>query len=157
MPPTMTTRIQTLLKKTERMKQQTVKGLLRTMKHIDAERKKRTADLDEAARAVVAELQQWGHMANGSAKKKPGRPAGTTTAKATSKRRVRRSPEQLKSEAVKVVALIRSTGKDGIAGSEIRKKFPGVGQNIKGFVQQYTGEKLKTTGEKAGMKYHHAA
>ncbi len=150
-----TTTLQRNLKKLGRMKQQAVKGLLKTLNHIDAERKKRTADLDEAARAVVAELQQWGHTANGSAKKKPGRPAGTTTAKATSKRRVRRSPEQLKSEAVKVVALIRSAGKDGISGSEIRKKFPGAGQNIKGFVQQYTGEKLKTTGQKAGMKYHH--
>ena len=50
--------------------------------------------------------------------------------------------------------MIRGAGKDGIGGGEIRKKFPGVGQNIKGFVQQYAGVKVKTTGQKVKMRYH---
>src|SRR4051812_20324843 len=114
-----TTSLQRNLKKLGRMKQQAVKGLLKTLKHIDAERKKRTADLDEAARAVVAELQQWGHGSNGTTTPKT-RKATTTTTRGR-KRRVRRSTEQLKAEAVKIVSFIRSSGKDGIAGGEIRK------------------------------------
>ncbi len=150
--PTIATRIQRLLKKTDRMKQQAVTGLLRTLKHIDQERKKRTADLEDAARLVVKQLADLGHVGSNSNTTTKVKTAKATTGK---KRRIRRSPEQLKSEAVKVVALIRSAGKDGIGGNDIRKKFPGAGQNIRGFVQQYTGEKLKTTGQKAGMKYHH--
>ena len=45
--PTITTRVQRLLKQTERMRQQAVKSLLRTLKHIDQERNTRTADLEE--------------------------------------------------------------------------------------------------------------
>jgi hypothetical protein len=137
------------LKKLSRMKQQAVKGLMQTLKHIDAERKKRTADLDEAARAVLAELQQWGHKADGSSKPKAKKAATTGGAK----RRVRRTPEQLKDEATKILAFVRSAGKDGVGGGEIRKKFPGVGQNIKDFVQKNTGAKLKTTGQKVKMRY----
>jgi hypothetical protein len=70
------------------------------------------------------------------------------------KRRIRRTPEQLKAEADKVLAMIRGAGKAGIGGGEIRKKFPGVGQNIKAFVQQYAGVKVKTTGQKVKMRYH---
>lgn len=150
--PTITTRIQRLLKKTDRMKQQAVKGLLRTLKHIDQERKSRTADLEEAAKLVVKQLAELGHV-GGNSKAAAKRMKAKAT---TGKKRVRRSPEQLKVEATKVVALIRSAGKDGMSGGDIRKKFPGVGQNIKGFVQQYTGEKLKTTGKKVKMRYHHS-
>jgi hypothetical protein len=87
-----------------------------------------------------------------------GRPATTTTTKRKTiggkKRRIRRTPEQLAAEAGKVHKMIRDAGKEGISGSEIRKKFPGVGQNIKGFVKQYTGQTVKTTGQKVKMRYH---
>src|SRR5688572_5079102 len=64
-----------------------------------------------------------GRAAKTKTKKKPGR-----------KRRARRTPEQLKAEAGKVLKMIQDAGKDGIGGGEIRKRFPGVGPNIKGFV-----------------------
>src|SRR6478752_1596935 len=101
--PTITTRIQRLLKKTDRMKQQAVKGLLRTLKHIDQERKKRTADLEEAAKLVVRQLAELGHV-GGNGK------MGVTKAKrtATSKKRIRRSPDELKKLANGVVAYIKA-------------------------------------------------
>ena len=60
--PTIATHIQRLLKKTERMKQQTVKSLLRTLKQIEKERKKRTADLDESAKVILKHLADLGHV-----------------------------------------------------------------------------------------------
>ena len=151
--PTIATQIQRLLKKTDRMKQQAVKSLLRTLKHIDQERKQRTADLEEAAKLIGKQLLELGHIGSNS---KAVATQAKRTATTGKKERVRRTPEQLKTEAVKVVALIRSSGKDGISGADIRKNIPNVGQNIKGFVRQYTGEKLKTTGQKVKMRYHHA-
>lgn len=60
----------------------------------------------------------------------------------------------MKAEAERALGMIRKAGKDGIRGAEIRKVIPGVGQNIKTFVEKNTGEKIKTTGAKASMKYH---
>ncbi|MGA2440738.1 MAG: hypothetical protein ABSH08_07255 [Tepidisphaeraceae bacterium] len=58
--PNIATHIQRLLKKTERMKQQTIKNLLRTLKQIDKERKARTADLEESARVILKHLADLG-------------------------------------------------------------------------------------------------
>jgi hypothetical protein len=151
--PTIATRVQRLLKQTDRMKQQAVKSLLRTLKHIDRERKQRTADLEEAAKVVLKQLTELGHVGSNSktAAKKAQRVAATGK-----KRRIRRKPEQLKAEATKVLAMIRKAGKEGIGGAEIRKSVPGVGQNIKAFVEKNAGVKVKTTGQKVTMRYHAA-
>jgi len=135
------------------MKQQAIKSLLRTLKHIDQERKQRTADLEEAAKVILKQLAEMGHIGSNSkaAAKKAKRVASTGK-----KRRMRRSPEQLKGEATKVLAMIRKAGKEGIGGAEIRKSVPGVGQNIKEFVEKNAGVKLKTTGQKVKMRYHAA-
>jgi len=60
--PNIATHIQRLLKKTERMKQQTVKSLLRTLKQIEKERKERTADLEESAIVIFKHLEDLGHV-----------------------------------------------------------------------------------------------
>jgi hypothetical protein len=60
--PNIATHIQRLLKKTERMKQQTVKSLLRTLKQIEQERKKRTTDLEESAKVILKTLADLGHV-----------------------------------------------------------------------------------------------
>src|SRR5580698_3996974 len=60
--PTIATHIQRLLKKTERMKQQAVKSLLRTLKQIEKERKARTADLEESAKIILKQLADLGHV-----------------------------------------------------------------------------------------------
>jgi hypothetical protein len=158
MPPTMTNRIHSLLKKTERMKQQAVKGLLRTLKQIDQERKRRTADLEEAAALVGKQLAELGHMGGGNKSKASGsklRKAVTPASKKTAKsgKRLRRSADELKKYASGVVEYVKAH--QGCSGAEIRKTFPKVGQDIKGFVQQYgTGQKLRTVGKRAGMRYH---
>jgi hypothetical protein len=153
--PTITTRVQRLLKQTERMRQQAVKNLLRTLKQIDQERRQRTADLEEAAKVVLKQLADMGHTAVGKSTAKTKKMTATkATATGGKRRRIRRNPEQLKTEAAKVLAMIRKAGKDGIAGAEIRKSVPGVGQNIKEFVEKNAGVKLKTTGQKVKMRYH---
>src|SRR4051794_13479171 len=129
---TITTRVQRLLKQTERMRQQAVKNLLRTLKHIDQERKQRTADLEEAAKVVLKQLAEMGHIAVGKSASKAKKTTATKNPSMGKKRRIRRSPEQLKAEATRVLAMIRKGGKDGIGGAVIRKSVPGVGQDIKG-------------------------
>src|SRR6188474_3209388 len=101
--PTITTRVQRLLKQTDRMRQQAVKSLLRTLKHIDQERKQRTADLEEAAKVILKQLAELGHA--GSNSKLVAKKAKRVVA-AGKKRRIRRTPAQLKAEATKVLALI---------------------------------------------------
>ena len=83
--PNITTRVQRLLKQTDRMKQQAVKSLLRTLKHIDQERKQRTADLEGATKVIVKQLTELGHI--GSNSKAAGTKAKKTT-KAGQKRRI---------------------------------------------------------------------
>jgi hypothetical protein len=156
--PTITISIQRLLKRTDRMKQQAVKGLLRTLKHIERERKQRTADLEDAAKAVAQQLRDLGHNgggshSNGRAKKASTTPTRTKTA-GTKKRRIRRGPEELQAEAGKIVAMIRKAGTEGIGGKEIRKSFPKVGPDIKGFVEKHGGGKVKTIGQRSAMRYH---
>lgn len=144
-----TTQLQRLLRQSDKLKQRMVKSLLRTMKQIDQQRKERVADLDHAAKIITKELADLGHRIGVT---KPGKK--TAAGRKAKGRRIRRSSEQLKAEATKVLALIRKAGKNGIRGSEIRKSHAGVGQNIKAFVEKNTGEKIKTTGAKASMKYH---
>jgi hypothetical protein len=146
-----TAQLQRLLNQANRMKQQAVRGMLKTLKKIEEEKAKRTADLEQAARIIRGELQELGWKANGATS---GKRKVAAKQQGRGKRRVRRTPEQLRAEAARVLAMIRGAGKDGIGGADIRKKFPGVGQNIKGFVQQYTGERVRTTGQKVTMKYH---
>jgi len=143
-----TAKIQRLLKQTARMKMRATKSLLKTLKQIDQERKVRTADLDQAAHVIGQQLAELGHkFTHTAAKTKP------TNGKASaSKRRVRRSPAQLKKYADGVYQFIKSH--PDCKGGAIRKAFPGVGQNIAGFVANYTGKKLGTKGKKAAMTYH---
>jgi hypothetical protein len=60
--PTIATHIQRLLKKTERMKQQAIRSLLRTLKQIERERKARTADLEDSAKVILKHLADLGHV-----------------------------------------------------------------------------------------------
>jgi hypothetical protein len=140
------------------MREQAIKGLLRTLKQIDQERKRRTADLEEAAKVIGRQLLELGHV-NGRTGR-PGRPkaANSTTTIMTTKaekRRVRRSPAQLAAEGKAIAAFI-TAGKDkGRSGAEIRAKYKSIGEGmtIKQFVQKYAGEKITTRGERSKMRY----
>jgi len=145
--------LQRILRQSDKLKQQMVKKLLKTMRKIEQERKARTADLDHAAKLIGKQLADLGHRFgipdSGHAKNGAPKPRAGTKGK-----RVRRSANQLKAEAERALGMIRKAGKDGIRGADIRKVIPGVGQNIKTFVEKNTGEKVKTTGAKVSMKYH---
>jgi hypothetical protein len=145
--------LERILRQSDKLKQQMVKNLLKTLRKIDQERKARTADLDHAAKLIGKQLADLDHRMGIPEGKAKSTPAGKSPGRSKGKR-LRRSAEQLKSEAQKVLGMIRKAGKDGIGGAEIRKSVPGVGQNIKTFVEKNTGEKIRTTGAKRKMKYH---
>jgi hypothetical protein len=136
----------------ERMKTKAVKGLMRTLKAIETEKRNRVKDLDDAAAKIHRELAGLG-VGNGMARSTPRKTRGAT--KGTGKaRRPRRSPEQIKREALAVWGMIQKAGADGIGGGDIRKAHAGVGQDIKGFVESHTEHKVKTKGKKRAMTYH---
>src|SRR2546423_9800206 len=114
--PTITTRVARLLKQTERMREQAVKSLLRTLKQIDQERKQRTADLEEAAKVVLQQLAEMGHIVVGNAVARAKKATATKATTPVKKLRIRRSPDQLKAEATKVLAIIRKAWQEGVGG-----------------------------------------
>jgi hypothetical protein len=79
-----------------------------------------------------------------------------TRAKAGRKKRERRTPDQLQKEALSIVELVKSRGKDGADGKAIRSSFPKVGQSIKDFVKRYGKARLQTQGTGVGMRYFSA-
>jgi hypothetical protein len=89
--PTIATEIHRLLKRTERMKQQAVKSLLRTLKQIERERKARTADLEESAKLILKHLADLGHAGiNTKAAEKQAKRAATIGINRRRRERVRR-------------------------------------------------------------------
>jgi len=117
--PNIATHIQRLLKKTERMKQQTVKSLLRTMKQIEKERKKRTSDLEDAAKVILKQLADLGIGHKAASPKQ-----WTAVKKAGKRKRVRRSfavsGEQL------ILNFVKS--KSNPIGNEIEKHWTSEGR-----------------------------
>lgn len=84
--------------------------------------------------------------------KKMKKATGSTKGKGG--RRKRRSTDELQAQAKAMVEYIVAGKADGRTGSEIKKKFPiGEGITIKNFIEQYAGERVKTTGKKAAMRY----
>ena len=134
------------------MKQQAIKSLLRSLKQLDQERRRRTADLEEAAKVIGRQLLDLGHGSNGRAmrtKKTASKPVAPK-----SRKRIRRSPEQLKDEAKMMIQFIRSKGSGGASAKEIKAHGVMPGQDVKGFAKQYAGVTLKSTGKKSQTRYH---
>jgi hypothetical protein len=75
----------------------------------------------------------------------------TTTARGAG--RTRRSPEQLKADAMKVVEFIKAKGKAGASGKELKEHFGPMLPSTKAWVKAYSGVDLETKGERAAMKY----
>ena len=119
------THVQRLLKKTERMRQQTVKSLLHTLKQIDQERKARTADLEEAAKVVLKHLADLGHVGmNTKAADTQAKQMATIGKNRLKQKRVRRkfavSGEQ------SILDFVRS--KSNPMGREIEKQWSSEGR-----------------------------
>ncbi len=123
--PNIATHIQRLLKKTERMRQQTIKSLLWTMKQIEKERKKRTADLEESAKVILKHLEALGHVGiNSKTAATNAKRAATIGMNRRRRKRVRRkfavSGEQSILNFVK--------GKSNPIGKEIEKHWASEGR-----------------------------
>jgi hypothetical protein len=137
-----------ILKRVQKLTAQTAEGLKRELAWISKEKAALTAGLDEAAERIHNTLSRLGH---GLTSRREATPRQPRTQK--SRTRIRRSPEQLKHEAEAIFQLVKAKGNDGVAGGEIRKHYPKVGPDIKGFVQKHGKQKLKTTGKKASTRY----
>lgn len=129
--------IKSLLRESRKLKARMAKSLQDALAKIEKEKKERVADLEKAANIIRRELADL----NG----KTSAPAGNRT---------RRSLEQMRDDAAKALTIIKKAGKEGISGGDIREHVPGVGQNIKEFIEKHTKQKVNTTGVRAGMKYH---
>jgi hypothetical protein len=94
-------------------------------------------------------------VAGGRVSKGRGASLGKADLRAPSaqRRRVRRFPAALMQEANAVVALIKSRGKHGATGQEIRKGHPKVGQSIAGFVEQHSDHRLRKTGKARSTRW----
>jgi hypothetical protein len=118
------------------MKTITMKSIQRSLDKVREPIEKRIAALDAEKSELEAMLARIG---------------GGNGVKSSGTRGKNRTAEQLAEEAKQAIDFIRKH--PGAKGSEIRKAVPGVGQNVRGFIEQYSDTKLKTTGKKAAMKY----
>jgi len=122
--PTIATHIERLLKKTERMKQQTVKSLLRTLKQIEQERKTRTADLEAAAKVILKHLADLGHVGINKAAATKAKMTATISNQGRKHKRVRRkfavSGEQM------ILNFVKS--KSNPIGKDIEKHWSSEGR-----------------------------
>jgi hypothetical protein len=140
--------VQGIFRRVRKLTAQTADGLKQELAWISKEKAALTAGLDEAAERIRATLSKLGHGLGGRREITQARPR-----KQRSRTRIRRSPEQLKREAEAIFQLVKAKGNEGVAGGEIRKHYPKVGPDIKGFVQKHGKQKLKTTGKKASTRY----
>lgn len=72
--------------------------------------------------------------------------------------RIRRTPDQLKADALKVVEFVRGYSRNhpaGVSAIQIREQFPSINFTTAPvlWVKKYCGKKLKTTGAKGSTRY----
>jgi hypothetical protein len=65
----------------------------------------------------------------------------------------KRTPEQVNQQAKEMLAFIKKAGDGGVSGRDINAKFGKVIPTVKIFIEERTGEKLKTKGERSAMRY----
>lgn len=155
-------RMNMVLDRVRKVTAKTIESLRRELNHIEQEKRRVIEGLDGADRQIRNALEQLGNQTgggngrggNGRAQAQSESNAPRAAAKATSKgKRIRRNPEQLKAEAEAIVTLVKSGGAEGISGPDIRKQHAKIGPDIKGFVQKYSGRKLRSTGVARSMRY----
>jgi hypothetical protein len=147
--------VENLFKKVEALGSEVSGGidaLLREKAEAKAAYEKKADAIDEQ----VDRLNELYHSATGryyvSSKRKVG--DGVDNGK-TGEGRKRRGEDDLKADAEKLADAIKAAGKDGATGSALKQVAkPMAGQSIKDFVEKYTDYKIKTTGERAQMRYH---
>ena len=68
-------------------------------------------------------------------------------------RKRRRSTEECEAQAAEIVAFIKAAGKDGVGGGDITAQFGKIAPSVRAFLEKYSDAKIKTTGNKASMRY----
>lgn len=149
---------------------QQTRALAQTIQESVAELAAQIAALNERYRGLtgtdIAQVEVSG--VNGTGRRGVGRPpnrqsgqgrsteSGSATAGKVgkSKRRIRRNAQQLKEQANAILSFIKKGGPEGVKGSAIRAEFGTILPSIKEFVKLYSGQTVKTKGQKAGMTYH---
>jgi len=131
----------------------TAKTLNAELAQIEAEKQRLTADLDEAAAQIRGTLEKLGYGSNGVSVSKSPKASEANVASGKPRKRIRRTPEQLKGEAIAIIELIKSKGSEGATGPEIRARHAKIDPDLKGFVQKFGGKKLKTAGKARSMRY----
>jgi hypothetical protein len=134
-----------LLQRVEKVTQDTAENLRRELRLIEEEKQRLFVHLDQAADRIRRTLHQLGGESRGRRVRRSARLAKS--------KRVRRDADQLKRDADAVFNFIRSKGKQGVKGGEIRNHYPKIGQNIPLFVRKFGGHKIRTTGAKAATRY----
>lgn len=136
----------------------TATSLRKELENIEEEKARLTADLDEAAHRIAQTLAQLGYKVatrwTGRGARRGRKPGFKIASSGGGKKRIRRNPDQLKKYADSVYQLIRGAGSEGASGGDIRRQYPNVGQDIKGFLQKHGGHRVRTTGQKSFMRYH---
>jgi hypothetical protein len=90
---------------------------------------------------------------------KPITAAPTPKVKAKSQgRRIRRSREELEQVAKAIHAIVVKGGAKGVSGGDIRNGVQGAAliQQLKAFVDECKGGKIKAVGQKSKMRYYSA-
>ena len=154
-----TNRLEALVGKARRLTNRAIRNLVSSLKTIEREKARAVAEAaapyDQAIKHIHVDLKQLGHeVGNG----RPSKAKSTNSAPAAkvraSKKRIRRSPEQLAKYANGAYEFIKAH--PGCGGGAIRKAFADIGQDIKGFIDKHSDKKIKTTGKKSKMAYHAA-
>jgi hypothetical protein len=112
------------------------------------------AETDLIARLTAKLSGKAAEPARAKAGRKPGKTAAAPAAPKRRKQRRRRSPRELKKMAADIVRLIADAKTKGVSGRDIKARFGVVGPTVKEFLTSHApGFKVKTTGEKATMRY----
>src|SRR5437016_3887489 len=111
-----------ILDRVRRVTAKTAGMLKAELQRIEDEKRRITADLDEAAEGLRQTLQQLGHSGGNGTAIRRTRVARGPALRARKGKRIRRSPAQLKQEAEAIIHFIKSKGTEGAKGPEIRAR-----------------------------------
>jgi hypothetical protein len=133
-----------------------ISRILAPLSEIIEKLKERRALLEDQKRSVEAEIEliegELARLNGGHGRAKKGERAEPD--KRGRGKRVRRTRDQVEAHAGQIVDYIRSKGKEGVSGREIKAKFGAVLPTVQAYLKQYAPDaKIKTEGKKAAMRY----
>ncbi len=88
--------------------------------------------------------------------RKPGKAKAAKVARPAKAdgKRTRRTREQLKEDAEKMVAVLKKAGEEGASGNDLTAVAkPKLGVKLKDFIEEYAGVKVRKSGATTGTRY----